>query len=154
MNLQIPLIENLADWYTDSEGWITTMDPKIKGVVAAIADALDLPKTSPQLLYSSMIGLPVTRGGNTSLTSLTTDSTEAKLDRIKEDLFGPDIVSTQSLFNFETSYMYANCSLAQAVPDAATADLSNATTVKKTNWGISAGQTVSNGDGLTIAYNE
>ena len=154
MNLQIPLLENLADWYADSEGWVTTMSPNIKGVVAAIADALDLPKKSPQLLYSSMIGLPITRGGNTSATLASTDTTEAKLERLKVDLFGPDVVSTQSVFNFETSYMYANCSLAKAVPDAPAVDYGNFTDAKKTNWGISAGQTVSNDNGLTMAYDE
>lgn len=150
------MLEELKDWSADSDGWITTMDPNIKGVTAAILDALDIPKTPQQLMYSSLLGIPITRGGteNSSLPTASADSSEEKLNQIKKDLFGPDIVSTQSLFNFETSYLYANCSLSRTMTEPSIVGYGDLGNITFTSWGISAGETVNNGNGLTMAYNE
>lgn len=148
------MIERLADHYMDSEGWVTTLSPKVNGVVSAVADALDLKLDLPQLIYSSMLGIPITRGGSTSqaATNASSDSTEAKIDHIKEDLFGPDIVSTQSLFTFQTSYLYANCTVGKAAAKPSLVNYGNVMNVSKTSWGKNVGETVSNGYGLTFAY--
>lgn len=148
------MIEHLADHYTDSDGWIATLNPNIKGVVAAVADALDLKLDLPQLSYSSLLGIPITRGGSSkqAATNASSDSTEAKIDHIKEDLFGPDIVSTQSLFTFQTSYVYANCSVGKAVAKPSVVNYGTVVNASKTSWGAGVGETVTNGNGLTIAY--
>lgn len=148
------MIERLDDRYKDPEGWITTLNPNIKGVVAAVADALDLKLDLPQICYSSLLGIPITRGATSkqAATNASSDSTEAKIDTIKEDLFGPDIVSTQSLFTFQTSYLYADCTVGKAVAKPSLVNLGTAYNASKTSWNSSVGETVTNENGLTIAY--
>lgn len=156
MNLQIPMLETLqTSDIPDADGWFTTMGSQFTGVVAAIADALDVPKQAPQLLYSSLMGIPITRGSVPAASTVTAnnDSSEAKLSQIKEDLFGPNVVSTQSVFDFETSYMYADCSIKRSPGTPPTVNYGSWLNATKDNWGNSSGSTVSNTMGMTIAYN-
>lgn len=148
------MVERLDNRYKDSEGWITTLNPDMKGLVAAAVDALDFKLDFPQISYSSLLGIPITRGGTSKETAAnsSSDSTEAKIDNIKQDLFGPDIVSTESLFNFQTSYLYANCTVGKAVAKPSVVDYSLVVNASKTSWNSSVGETVTNGNGLTIAY--
>jgi hypothetical protein len=112
-NIQIPLLEYLMLNETpDPDGWIYTTESGFQGVRAAIVHAAGVNISWTRPIYASIVGLPY----KANLTSKAVDlnSTEsnhnARLQQIKDDLFGHDAVNVQSNFSIETSYMYTNCS--------------------------------------------
>lgn len=134
------------DWYYTSDVY------KQKGVIGAVVDAIELPGKKPELLYSSLLGTPITRGNNISLGLLSTSELEdPRLQRLKENLLGKEVVSTHSIFTFETSYMKTNCSLQRASVEPRHVNFETALNTSKTNWNGTY-NIVNNGLGMTVAY--
>ena len=155
-NIQIPLIEHLMLNETASpEGWFyLTTDWKLDSVQTAIAHAAGLGREKTKPIYASIMGLPYK--ANLTSTAIDTNSTEsehdAKLQQIKDDLFGRDAVNTQNQFTIDTSYMFANCTTkpvvtGQAVTDGNAAALRGASHFSNMTAGVA-----SNGNGFSIAY--
>jgi hypothetical protein len=156
-NIQIPLIEHLLlNETADSEGWLYTMDWQIEGVKAALAHAAGLGHASTKPIYASIVGLPYK--ANLTSTAVNTNTSEsehnAKLQEIKDDLFGKDAVNTQSQFMIDTSYMYANCTTKPIVKGLAVDDETydpEASRSQSHFSNMTAG-VASNGNGFSIAY--
>lgn len=160
-NIQIPLLEHLMlNETADSDGWVYTMDWNLRGVKAAILHAAGLEHSWTKPIYASIIGLPY-KANMTSI-AIDTNGTEsehnARLQQIKDDLFGNDAVNTQSEFTIETSYMYANCSTKPSTKGQALnehfdvdfyydAKLRDATHFSNATRGVA-----SNSNGFSIAY--
>jgi hypothetical protein len=112
-NIQIPLLEYLMlNETTDTDGWLYTTDWDLQGVKAAIVHAAGINPSRTRPIYASIVGLPYK--ANLTSKAVDTNSTEsdhdARLQQVKNDLFGHDAVNVQSEFTIETSYMFANCS--------------------------------------------
>lgn len=112
-NIQIPLLEYLMlNETTDHDGWLPTTDWDLQGVKAAIVHAAGISPSRTRPIYASIVGLPYK--ANLTSKAVDTNGTEsdhnARLEQVKNDLFGHDAVNIQSNFTIETSYMYANCS--------------------------------------------
>jgi hypothetical protein len=154
-NVQIPLIEHLMlNKTATSEGWLYTTDWNIDGVKGAIAHAAGLGHGSTKPIYASIVGLPYK--ANLTSTAIDTNSTEsehnAKLQQLKDDLFGNDAVNTQTRSMIDTSYMFANCTtkplvMGQAVTDGNAATLRGASHFSNTTAGVA-----NNGNGFSIAF--
>lgn len=153
-NLQIPMIEHLKlERSPNSEGWYSTMGFNLSGMEAAFADAAEINQGPVEPMYVSLVGLPFKRGEVAALTQMNQTNMTTKLDKIKNDLFGDDLVNTRSLFSFETSYFYTNCSLRQVSINGPEFDYDNYTSVRKTTWPNSTA-VVSNKQGLTMSYDK
>ncbi|GAB7326477.1 hypothetical protein MBLNU13_g10475t1 [Cladosporium sp. NU13] len=111
-NIQIPLLEYLMlNETTDSDGWLYTTDWDLEGIKAAIVHVAGVNMSRTKPIYASIVGLPYK--ANLTSKAVNTNSTEsdhnARLQQVKNDLFGHDAVNIQSEFTIETSYMYADC---------------------------------------------
>lgn len=162
-NIQIPLLEHLMlNGTADSDGWLYTMDWNLKGVKAAILHAAGLEHSWSKPIYASIIGLPYK--AKVSSTAVDTNGTEsehnARLQKVKDDLFGNDATNLQSEFTIETSYMYANCSTKPVTKGEALnehfdvdfyydAKLRDATHFSNATSGVA-----SNSNGFSIAYDD
>jgi len=157
-NIQIPLLEYLMlNETTDPDGWIYTMDGDLQGIRAAIVHAagVDLSWTKP--IYASIVGLPYK--ANLTSKAVSINSTEsdhnARLQQVKNDLFGHDAVNIQSEFTIETSYMYADCStkplkrgkVLDYVSEDPVGSLRSPSHFPNTTRGVA-----NNGNGFSIAY--
>jgi hypothetical protein len=160
-NIQIPLLEYLMlNQTTDLDGWLYTTDWDLKGVRAAIAHAADIKPPWTKPIYASIIGLPYKASLPSEAVGMNTTEADhdAKLQQIKDDLFGHDAVNIQNEFSIETSYMYADCSTKPVIKgkvlnytendDPATI-LRNSSHFPNTTRGVA-----SNGNGFSIAYDE
>lgn len=157
-NIQIPLLEHLMlNATADSDGWLYTLDTvdlNFKGIGAALVHAAGQGRSWTKPIYASIIGLPF----KANLTSNVLDGNDtesahdAKLEQIKNDLFGNDAVNVQSQFTMETSYMYANCSTkpvtkGQVVTSENSARLRSASHFPNNTAGVA-----NNENGFSIAY--
>lgn len=157
-NIQIPLLEYLMLNETlDPEGWVHTTDrlsQVLQGVEAAIADAAGITHVPTKPIYASIIGLPY----KANLTSITLNAVDveskhdAKLQDVKNALFGEDVANTQSEFTIDTSYMYANCTTkpilrGPVVTDDNSERLRSASHFPNTTNGVA-----NSGNGFSIAY--
>jgi hypothetical protein len=68
-----------------------------------------------------------------------------------EDIRGPDVVFTNSLFTLETSYIKADCKVQRSAYEPKFLLLQDAGNASMTNWN-GTHETVDNGRGLTIAW--
>ena len=154
-NVQIPMLEYLKLNQTpDANGWYHLGHTNLTGKYLALEDALGVPgKIEP--LYVSITGIPF----KANLTGSTTTSTEIiqqseyvqRLENIKHDLFGQDVVRTALQFDIESSYMYTNCSFE---PLALTGYFSeaNGTDVAKNNFPNTTVGIATIDRGFSIAY--
>lgn len=137
----------------DHGGWYEASQENDEGLVARLLKATGTtPDLNPKLTYSALLGLPITRGDNISVEQDTTGAS-GKMDFLQygEDIRGPDIVSTNSLFTLETSYIKADCKVQRSAYEPKFLLLQDAGNASMTNWNGSH-MTVDNGRGLTIAY--
>jgi hypothetical protein len=137
----------------DHGGWYEVSHENDEGLLARVSKAMGtLPDLSPRLTYSALLGLPITRGDNISVGHDTT-GTSGNMDFLQygEDIRGPDIVSTNSLFTLETSYIKADCKVQRSDYEPKFLLLQDTGNASMTNWN-GTHETVDNGRGLTIAY--
>lgn len=159
-NVQIPMLEDLRlHQEPDVDGWYTTIGRNLTGAYAALATALDVPKSTHKLVYSSLVGLPFVRNDSfTQAQARSTNSTDdtaaldPKLQAIKQDLFGDDLVNIKQLFNVETSYLNADCSVQNVSPSGpSNLTYDNYLQSNLSNWANST-SVVSNGQGLAVDF--
>lgn len=160
-NIQIPMLEYLSlDRTADAEGWYHTIDNRT-GVYAVIADAAEPTNqsTPAKPIYASLIGIPyISNIANVSLSDTTATSEtslDSRLQKIKDDLFGQNVINTRLEFSFETSYVYSNCSLqplhvGEKVPYNPTTGLDDSN-IPRTTFG-NATDVATNGHGFSIKY--
>lgn len=135
------------------DGWYETSYVSEGGLLARILRTTDeRPRSKPELTYSSLLGTPITRGDNITVDQPAASASEKiKILEYEQDKAGPDVVSTNSVFSFETSYIKANCTVQRSFYEPAFLLLQDAQNASKTNWNGTY-ETVDNGRGLTIAY--
>lgn len=157
-NIQIPLLEYLMlSETTDPDGWIYTTESGFEGVRAAIIHAAGVNISWTRSIYASIVGLLYKANLNSKAVNSADSHHNARLQQVKDDLFGHDAVNVQINFSIETSYMYANCStkpltrgqvLNYTETDPATRLRSSSRPSNCT------GGVASNGNGFSIAYDD
>lgn len=113
-NIQIPMLEYLRlNQTADADGWFYTLGRNLTGVEAIIADTINLPQHRKPI-YASLIGIPyianLTKSSVTETNASADDDLSAKLQRIKQDLFGEQVMNTRLEFTLQSSYVYSDCS--------------------------------------------
>lgn len=158
-NIQIPLLDYLMlNQTTDLDGWLYTTDWDLKGVRAAIAHAADINLAWTKPIYASIIGLPYKASLSSEAVNMNTTESDhdARLQKVKDDLFGHDAVNIQNEFSIETSYMYADCSTKPVIKGKVLNYTDNddpATILRSSShFPNSTRDVASNGNGFSIAY--
>ncbi|KXT09097.1 hypothetical protein AC579_5302 [Pseudocercospora musae] len=158
-NIQIPMLEYLRlNQTADVDGWFYTLGRNLTGLEAIVADTIDLPQHR-KLIYASLIGIPYI--ANLTISSLTetnassSDDLSAKLQRIKQDLFGEQVMNTRLEFTLQSSYVYSDCSfqplhVGSPLPSG-DEGIYVSNNVSMNTFG-NATDFVTNGAGLTIKY--
>jgi hypothetical protein len=165
-NLQIPMLEDLRTRQTpDLEGWFyadgtnfTQLDYVFsalnvsQNVQSAFADATGKRRNTSQPIYTSMFGIPFIRNASQSISPTKSFQSSSKLDRVKVDLFGSEIINTMAQFTMETSYLYLDCSLDQStVQNPGIAGNIPTPAIRNPAW-FNSSDVVQNGQGFAIEY--
>lgn len=146
-NLQVPMLEDLKTrQIADEDGWYSMIKlpesakEAVEDVVTVLTrGAMELPKIANPI-YVGLTGLPFLRSVDPGAVSAPDGATTLK-EALLHAIQGPDVVSVESAFNLETSYMYLNCDVQKIT--------TNSTNDNKTTFPDDVSR-VRNGFGLTL----